>query len=111
MWNDFPSLITCIFYIFAFFTPAKQQYFEICEMTTHSKRTVTHARDHGWTSYFANAFLSPRLNDRAKLLSSPRAYAGKALHAVGSGICQRTNQLTVNAAKFHLVPPFLNGLC
>jgi hypothetical protein len=27
---------TCIFYIFAFFTPGKQPYFEISEMTTHT---------------------------------------------------------------------------
>jgi hypothetical protein len=35
MWNDFPHFLTCIFYIFAFFTPGKQPYFEISEMTTH----------------------------------------------------------------------------
>jgi hypothetical protein len=35
MWNDFPGSLTCIFYIFAFFTPGKRPYFEISEMTTH----------------------------------------------------------------------------
>jgi hypothetical protein len=35
MWNDCPSFLTCIFYIFCFFTPGKQPYFEISEMTTH----------------------------------------------------------------------------
>jgi hypothetical protein len=38
MWNDFPDFLTCIFYIFAFFTPGKQSYFEISEMTTHAPK-------------------------------------------------------------------------
>jgi hypothetical protein len=38
-------------------------------------RTVTHARDHWWTLYFANAFLSPGVNSRAELVPSPRSYA------------------------------------
>ena len=38
MWNDFPGFLTCIFYIFAFFTSGKLPYFEISEMTTQAKR-------------------------------------------------------------------------
>jgi hypothetical protein len=78
MWNDFSGFLTCIFYIFAFFTPGKQPYFEISEMTTYPKRTVTHARDHWWTLDFANAFLSPGVNSRAELVPLPRAYARNA---------------------------------
>jgi hypothetical protein len=55
--------------------PGKQPYFEISEMTTHPKRTVTHARDHWWTLDFANSFLSPGVNSRAELIPSTRAYA------------------------------------
>jgi hypothetical protein len=64
MWNDFPSFLTCIFYIFAFFTPGKQPYFEISEMITHTPC----ARDYWWTLDFANAFLSPGVNSRAELV-------------------------------------------
>ena len=31
---------TCNFYIFPFFTPGKQPYFEISEMTTHTTEEV-----------------------------------------------------------------------
>ena len=55
MWNDFPLLSYVFFYIFASFTPTKQPYFEISEMTTHTPC----ARDYWWTLDFANAFLSP----------------------------------------------------
>jgi hypothetical protein len=68
MWSDFPGVLTCIFYIFALFTPGRQPYFEISEMTTHPKYTVTHARGRWWTSDFANVFLSPGLNSRAELV-------------------------------------------
>jgi hypothetical protein len=47
MWNDFPSFPTCNFYIFPFFTPGKQPYFEISEMTTHTP--MNRARDNWWT--------------------------------------------------------------
>jgi hypothetical protein len=61
MWNNFPSFLTCFSYFCCPFTPGKQPYFEIIEMTTHREpaRTVTHARDHWWTLDFANAFVSP----------------------------------------------------
>jgi hypothetical protein len=73
MWNDFPSFLTCIFYIFPFFTPGKQSYFEISEMTTHTP--MNRASDIWWTLDFTSAFLSPGVNSRAELLPSPRAYA------------------------------------
>jgi hypothetical protein len=73
MWNDFPSFLTCIFYIFSIFTPGKQPYFEISEMTTHTPC----ARGIWWTLDFASAFLSPCVNSRAELVPSPRAYARK----------------------------------
>jgi hypothetical protein len=73
MWNNFPSFLTCIFYIFPFFTPGKQPYFEISEMTTHTP--MNSARDIWWTLDFASAFLSPGVNSRAELVPSPRAYA------------------------------------
>jgi hypothetical protein len=57
--------------IFASFTPGKQPYFEISEMTTHTPC----ARDIWWTLDFATAFLSPGVNSRAELVPSPRAYA------------------------------------
>jgi hypothetical protein len=69
MRNDFPSFLTCIFYIFPFFTPGKQPYFEISEMTTHTPC----ARDIWWTLDFASAFLSPGVNSRTELVPSPRA--------------------------------------
>jgi hypothetical protein len=74
MWNDFPSFLTCNFYIFPFFTPGKQPYFEISEMTTHTP--MNRARDNWWTLDFASAFLSPGVNSRGELVPSPRAYAG-----------------------------------
>jgi hypothetical protein len=81
MWNDFPSSRT---YIFPFFTPGKQPYFEISEMTTHT--TMNRARDIWWTLDFASAFLFPGANSRAELVPSPRAYTpGMALRAVGLG--------------------------
>jgi hypothetical protein len=73
MWNNFPSFLTCIFYIFSFFTPGKQPYFEISEMTTHTP--MNHARDIWWTLDFASAFLSPVVNSRVELVPSRRAYA------------------------------------
>jgi hypothetical protein len=66
--NDFPSFLTCIFYIFPFSTPGKQPYFE---MTTHTPC----ARDIWWTLDLASAFLSPDVNSRLELVTSPRAYA------------------------------------
>jgi hypothetical protein len=36
-------------------------------------RTVTRARDHWWTLDFANAFVSPGVNNRAELVLSHRA--------------------------------------
>ena len=82
-WNDFPSFLISIFYIFAFFTPGKQAYFEIREMTTHTPC----ASDIWWILDFPSAFLSPGVNSRAELIPSPRAYTpGTALRAVGSGI-------------------------
>jgi hypothetical protein len=59
------------FYIFAFFTPGKQPYFEISEMTTHTPC----ARDNWWTLDSASAFLSPVVNNRTELVPSLRAYA------------------------------------
>jgi hypothetical protein len=44
-------------------------------MTTHSTPLVTHARDHLWTIYFANAFVSQGVISRAELVPSPRAYS------------------------------------
>jgi hypothetical protein len=73
MWNDFPSFLTCNFYIFPFFTPGKQPYFEIIGMTTHTP--MNRARDVWWTLDFASAFLYPGVNSRAELVPSPRAYA------------------------------------
>jgi hypothetical protein len=70
MRNDFPSFLTCIFYIFSVCTPGKQPYFEISEMTTHTPC----ARDIWWTLDFASAFLSPGVNSRTELVPSPRAY-------------------------------------
>jgi hypothetical protein len=70
MWNDFPSFLTCYFYIFASFTPGKQLYVEISEMTTN----IPCARDYWWTLDqsldFANAFLSPDVNSQAELVPS-----------------------------------------
>ena len=57
MWNDFPSFLTCIFYIFPFFTPGKQPYFEISEMTTHKP----YARDIWRTLDFAIVHSFPRV--------------------------------------------------
>jgi hypothetical protein len=73
MWNHFTSFLTCIFEIFPFFTPGKQPYFEISEMTTHTP--INRARDIWWTLDFASAFFSPGVNSRAELVPSPRAYA------------------------------------
>jgi hypothetical protein len=47
--------------------------FEISE--DDHPRTVTHARDHWWTLDFANAFVSPGVDNRGELVPSPRAYA------------------------------------
>jgi hypothetical protein len=44
-------------------------------MTTHSTSLVTHGRDHWWTLYFANAFVSPGVNSRAESVPTPQAYA------------------------------------
>jgi hypothetical protein len=44
-------------------------------MTTHPTRTVTHARDHWWTSDFANALVFLDVNSRAEIVPSPQAYA------------------------------------
>jgi hypothetical protein len=73
MWNDSPSFLTCIFYIFPFhpWQTAIMPYFEISEMTTHTPC----ARDIWWTLDFASAFLSPGVNSRTELVPSPRAYA------------------------------------
>ena len=73
MWNDFPSFRTCIFYIFPFFTPGRQPYFEISEMTTHTP--MNRVRDIWWTLDFASAFLSPGVNSRGELVPSHGAYA------------------------------------
>jgi hypothetical protein len=73
MWNNFLSFLTCIFYIFSFFTPGKQPYFEISEMTTHTP--MNRSRDIWWTLDFASAFLSPGVNSRVELVPSRRAYA------------------------------------
>jgi hypothetical protein len=57
-------------------------------MTTHQWTTHTpmnRARDILWTLHFSSAFLSPDVNSRAELLTSPLAYA------VGSGIIKLTN--------------------
>jgi hypothetical protein len=43
-------------------------YYEISE--DDLPRTVTHARDHWWTLDFANAFVSPGVNNRAELVLS-----------------------------------------
>ena len=72
LWNDFPSFLTCIFYIFPSFTPGKQPYFETSEMTTQTPC----ARDIWWTLDLASAFLSPGVNSRAELVPSPRARNG-----------------------------------
>ena len=84
MWNDFPSFLTSHFYIFSFFTPGKQSYFEISEMTTHTPMNRT--RDNWWTLDFASAFLSPGVNSRGELVPRPGLAPGTALRAVGSGI-------------------------
>jgi hypothetical protein len=68
MRKDFPSFLTCIFYIFPFFTPGRQPYFEISEMTTHTP--MNRARDIWWTLDFASAFLSPGVNSRGELVPS-----------------------------------------
>jgi hypothetical protein len=68
MWNDFPSFLTYIFKIFPFFTPGKQPYFEISEMTTHTP--MNRARDIWWTLDFASAILSPGANSRGELVNS-----------------------------------------
>ena len=44
-------------------------------VTQLQQRTVTHARDHWLTLYFANAFLSRGVHSRAELVPSPWAYA------------------------------------
>jgi hypothetical protein len=62
-----------VFLYFPFFTPGKQPYFEISEMTTYT--SMNRARDIWWTLDFANACLSPGVNSRAELVPSPRAYA------------------------------------
>jgi hypothetical protein len=58
-------------------------------LTTHSTPLVTHARDHLWTLYFANAFVSPVVISRAELVPSPRAYArnhgGRRRHEIRQG--------------------------
>jgi hypothetical protein len=57
-------------------------YYEISEddhPPNTEPRTVTHARDHWWTLDFANAFLSPGVNNRAELVPShgaPRRWLG-----------------------------------
>ena len=61
MWNDFPSCLTCIFYIFSFFIPGKQPYFEISVMITHT--SMNHAP--AIFDDFAGVFLSPGVNIRA----------------------------------------------
>ena len=78
MWNDFPSFLTCIFYIFAFITSGKQLHFEISEMTTHTPC----ARDILWTLDSASAFLSLGVNNRTELVPSPGLTPGT---GVGSG--------------------------
>jgi hypothetical protein len=87
MWNDFQSFLTCIFYIFPFFTPGKQPYFEISDMTTHTP--MNHARDIWWTLYFASAFHQDSthlrdvtINASARLLS-PTAIIQKYLGSNG----------------------------
>jgi hypothetical protein len=71
MWNDFPSFLTCIFYIFPSSLLAN----------SHILRSVRWppikpcARDIWWTLDFASAFLSPGVNSRPELVPSPRAYA------------------------------------
>jgi hypothetical protein len=77
MRNDFPSFLTCIFCIFPFFTPGKQPYFEISEMTTHTPC----ARDIWWTLGFASAFPSPGVNSRTELVPSPLARGLSLWHA------------------------------
>ena len=80
------SLSSCSRYIMKILNLTKQcslfvtvrPIFEICE--DDPPPLVTHARDHWWTSDFANAFVFPGVNRRAKLVASPRACA------VGSGI-------------------------
>jgi hypothetical protein len=52
---------------------AKSHIFEISE--DDHQRLVTHARDHWWILNFANASLSPSVNSRAELVSSPQANA------------------------------------
>jgi hypothetical protein len=42
----FQAFLHVFFKIVCLLPPGKQPYFEISEMTTHPKRTVTHARDH-----------------------------------------------------------------
>jgi hypothetical protein len=75
MWNDFPSFLKCIFYIFASSLLANSHILRSVRWQPTEPRTVTHARDHWWTLDFANAFVSPGVNSRAELVPSPRAYA------------------------------------
>jgi hypothetical protein len=72
LWETiFQAFLHVLFYIFPFFTPGKQPYFEISEMTTHTPC----ARDIWWTLDFASAFHFPGVNSRTELVPSPRAYA------------------------------------
>jgi hypothetical protein len=82
-WKNFYSLLCetifqasyMYFLYFPFFTPGKQPYFEISEMTTHTPC----ARNIWRTLDLASAFLSPGVNSRTELVSSPRAYAQQVL--------------------------------
>jgi hypothetical protein len=71
LWETiFQAFLHVLFYIFPFFTPGKQPYFEINEMTTHTPC----ARDIWWTLDFASAFHFPGVNSRTEFVPSPRAY-------------------------------------
>jgi hypothetical protein len=71
--KQFSKLSYMYFLYFPFFTPGRQPYFEISEMTTHTP--MNRARDIWWTLDFASAFLSPGVNSRGELVPSPGAYA------------------------------------
>jgi hypothetical protein len=68
----FQAFLHVFFCILAFFTPGKQPYFRDqwgWPPSQHSTPLVS-ARDHWWTSDFANAFVSPGVNSRGELVPS-----------------------------------------
>jgi hypothetical protein len=73
VWNVIFEIYAFENWNLAYPTPGKQPFFEISEDDHPS--LVTHARDHSWTLDFANAPLTPGVNNLAELVPSPRANA------------------------------------